>query len=835
MNHRYEPRGLQSEDFRSKQEVHRDPRTPGSRAWDFMTQPEVVMLLMAASLISAWLFVAAWELLILGTAIYAALASAKNNKAPILPNRLPRGAPFKKDPNNRKPGGLTNYGEPEGDVFLGVDRYTNKQVWFSFKDFLRHCLATGTTGSGKTEFLVAVAYNFLCAGGNGMMFVDPKGDAKAAFKMNWIAKRFGREDDVLLCNYIRPAVGQPADDYYATTNTSNPTQNGDAKEIANILLSLLPKNEGGNNAVFADNAITLAKVLTESLVNLRDHGQLDLSWGTFREHMTLEKCLELAENKHLDEPIRLEMDQFIHAIAGVQRGVDPKNQTADARNQFGYAASYCQRGLATLTGTFGYLYGVKYGDISYDDVVRRNRILISILPSLQNTVDELRMLGKIDLFGKKQALGRGISARLEGTADEFYRDMVYRGGVPSLNIMDEYKYISVPGMAIAVTQGRSLGWSTLVGVQSYQGLNEDKEAEEFIENTNIKAIGKIEGSETFEMMDKVIGREYIARTEGRSSENASWLGYYDKQTMTYEEHSVLNKRDLKSQVEGEFTVATQDREMRIQSLFVETPMDDRSWEYREQASIIIPTFLDMPPVKATAVAGHKDRMGFYDRLVQGFKPAITAQPVIDKIKEKTKRAPGFLGAVCAAIPNDLTQSDEEEPYDDTAYEDIPVFDEDLEQAGVDVELTTPSSKRAQLDLLDAVLGQEKPKSDSPTATPDIQTIQKAHRAAEHTRPKKGQSELFENESAVDDLFATGLIFSRANDQLHISASQAMLDLAERLGLDEADVDPELMREITDVLDQHIQSMRTSEVRRLNDEQIIALLRSSRGDVNVGLA
>ena len=113
------------------------------------------------------------------------------------------------------------------------------------------------------------------------MFADPKGDPKAALKLAWIAKRFGREDDLLICNYISPENLDVGTLDYQATNTSNPTQTGNAKEVANMLTSLLPKNEGGNNAVFADNAITLAQVLSRCLVDLRDKDELTLSWGVF--------------------------------------------------------------------------------------------------------------------------------------------------------------------------------------------------------------------------------------------------------------------------------------------------------------------------------------------------------------------------------------------------------------------------------------------------------------------------------------------------------------------------------------------------------------------------
>ena len=58
---------------------------------------------------------------------------------------------------------------------------------------------------------------------------------------------------------------------------------------------------------------------------------------------------------------------------------------------------------------------------------------------------------------KNKRLPRGLAKRLEGSGNQVQQNQSEVDGVPSLNIMDEYKYISVPGMSVAATQGRSLG------------------------------------------------------------------------------------------------------------------------------------------------------------------------------------------------------------------------------------------------------------------------------------------------------------------------------------------------------------------------------------------
>ena len=82
------------------------------------------------------------------------------------------------------------------------------------------------------------------------MFADPKGDPKAALKLAWIAKRFGREDDLLICNYISPENLDVGTLDYQATNTSNPTQTGNAKEGSEYAHFVVAKKRGWQQCCF---------------------------------------------------------------------------------------------------------------------------------------------------------------------------------------------------------------------------------------------------------------------------------------------------------------------------------------------------------------------------------------------------------------------------------------------------------------------------------------------------------------------------------------------------------------------------------------------------------
>jgi len=51
----------------------------------------------------------------------------------------------------------------KGIVYIGNDQKTNEEIWLTDTQARTHMMFLGTTGSGKTEFLISVAFNALCS------------------------------------------------------------------------------------------------------------------------------------------------------------------------------------------------------------------------------------------------------------------------------------------------------------------------------------------------------------------------------------------------------------------------------------------------------------------------------------------------------------------------------------------------------------------------------------------------------------------------------------------------------------------------------------------------
>lgn len=631
--------GIETDEALEKRRWLRQDLTAGEELHRLFVENDLTPVFFLLAVMGSFLIPGPWEVYCVLTLIYGALIRSHYKKYPSMPHLLPHDAPVDYDIRLPKDGtGRRKYEEPSGEVYVGNERRTGKQVWFRFKDFLRHGIVYGGTGSGKTEFLLCLAFNFMAAGGS-LLWADAKAGANTPHKISWMCHRFGREDDMLFVNFIKPEGKDPTKLVHQTTHTINPCTEGSENEIATMGRSLMPDmgEGGGSNQSFADNAQVLINSLTAALVDLRDSGHIALSWDVFRDHVQLPKVLELAEDKRLSTKARDKIRRFAYGIAGVDPSKGPSEQEQMAFQQFGFIASYTLSGLAKLTDDYDYIYGARYGDVSYRDAVFRGRCVASFIPAMKNTPEEIKMLGKLDLVGKRAALAEGLPSQLEGTGRSAYKEEIYNGKiVPSLSVTDEYQEIQVEGNSVTVKQGRSLGFAVLVGLQNYSGLGSEEETNNYDENTDIKMLGRNQGSETVEAISKSLSKAMVAQSEGRTTED-SMLGQREKRTVAYHERDVIEKADVTSQRVGEFHLTYEGRVMRIETPYITSIFDRKDWDFPEQAAVILNTFIELEPITAAEIVSHDMATTVYSEFIAG-RRAIKTQ-----LNSGNRRAAEVLG------------------------------------------------------------------------------------------------------------------------------------------------------------------------------------------------
>ena len=176
----------------------------------------------------------------------------------ILPFKLPMDSRFK-DTNNMGGG---RSGKPEGILYLGNARgpqNSSEELWFTNSDARTHILYLGTTGAGKTEGLKSIVTNAL-TWGSGFVYIDGKADTDLWSSLSSLCRRFGRDDDLLVLNYM---TGNS--DARAPSNSMNPFSSGSASYLTNMLVSLMPQ-AGGDNAMWKERAVSLISSLMPALM-----------------------------------------------------------------------------------------------------------------------------------------------------------------------------------------------------------------------------------------------------------------------------------------------------------------------------------------------------------------------------------------------------------------------------------------------------------------------------------------------------------------------------------------------------------------------------------------
>lgn len=459
---------------------------------------------------------------------------------------------------------MTDYSDPipgrrkyfkSGGIFhLGNEYKTMEELWLKGKDVLTHMLLFGTTGSGKTETLVSLAFNSL-AMGSGFFYIDPKAAPKLSAQIYTMARFCGRDDDYRVMNYSIAGKPEKPNHPKKLSNTNNPFAFGSAESLTQLLVSLIPKAEG-DNAIFGQNAQTLITSVMFALVELRNSGELDLSIDTIRDHLVLQKFDAFARRTDLSDATLAAVKSFLTSV-GWQEHQPLEKQPRSLPEQFGYARSYFALPLASLTDTYGHIYKTSQGEVDMFDVIKSRRILVVMLPSLEKAPQELENLGKISLSAVRNAISIGLGDKIEGTVSDVLEALPTDAKTPFLSITDEYAAIPTPGYAEVLTQGRGLGIAAIVASQDYAGITGADEigAQQIVANTKVKLAMKLEDpKETWELFNALAGESDVMQTDGYHIEKGTTLplSYRDQQMAKQTKMGRIHMRDLQEQIEGEF-------------------------------------------------------------------------------------------------------------------------------------------------------------------------------------------------------------------------------------------------------------------------------------------
>lgn len=555
-------RGLEKNQEQESSRLLRDTRTLGQKTTDFFTNPSYVTILLAGCAIASYMLAAVSDLiLILGFGCFIYAFTRKS----VLPFRLPQRS-GKIDYNDTAPG-TEKARKARGIYYFGNEKKTNEELWFTNEDMRTHCLIFGSTGSGKTESLISLAFNALVQG-SGFIYVDGKGDNSLYARLFSMARSMGREDDVLLVNFMtgaRDIIGPQAK---RLSNTMNPFANGSSSMLSQLVVSLM---DSGSNTPDGDmwkgRAIVFVEALMKVLVYMRDQGAILLDANTVRNYFELSKLESIVVDKQFprdkQEPFNLDsvpdlvlepIGNYLINLPGYDKSKKGK-QVSQVLEQHGFITMQLTKVFGSLADTYGHILRTKLAEVDLKDVVLNRRILIVLLPAFEKSPDELSNLGKVIVSSLKSMLAAGLGEEVEGE----YRDVVQRkptnAPTPYLCILDEYGYYAVKGFAVVPAQARSLGFSIVFAGQDLPAFQKasKEEALSIGANTNIKICMKLEDPlDTWDFFNKTAGESFVTKVESFQTRPETIMNNYaDSRSSTVEKRARIDLLDLKEQREGE--------------------------------------------------------------------------------------------------------------------------------------------------------------------------------------------------------------------------------------------------------------------------------------------
>lgn len=548
----------------------RDTRPFGDKAADFLKKPEFAFGLSSVLAGAGFVFPSLVEPFALSAIALSMYSRSLINKSGLA-LRVPKSSGLI-DINDRS----LKDGSPlkaDGIIYVGNEQETNEEIWITDSMARTHMLFMGTTGSGKTEFLLSLVNNALIHA-SGFIYVDGKADSSLYAKIYSMARLYGREDSVLVVNFQTGAKDVFGPQEIKMSNTLNPFAVGSSGMLSQLVVSLMSTGKGD---VWENRAISFVEALMKPLVFLRDNYGLMLDVGVIRDYFTLPKLEELTWVSPETYPgLDGTLDGMKSYLANLPTYDRAKyqQQGETCNEQHGYITMQLVRTFNSLADTYGYIMRTQLAEIDFLDVFLNRRILVVLLPALEKSPPELTNLGRIIVAAIKATMAVGLGAKLEGDWDKIIESKPTTSPSPFMCVLDEYGYYAVEGFAVVPAQARSLGFAAIFAGQDLPAFQKasEKEAESTLANTNTKFCGKMSCVKTYKYFSDLAGQGYFTRTGGYVGEETSVLGgraYRDGDNASIEKFERVTLDVLQKQKSGQWHLFFEGKIIRMKSFYAD--------------------------------------------------------------------------------------------------------------------------------------------------------------------------------------------------------------------------------------------------------------------------
>jgi len=653
----------------------RDTRTGEAKFWDFLFRPAIFRNALFAFICLQLYFPFLWPVWIV---IVWGLVMAFEDRRFKMPLRMPKdvGGIDRSDYSEeiveenllfgliRTSRSVRTIAMAAGILYLGYLRSqypseNGRELWLTNSDARTHLLLAATTGGGKSETLIGLAYNAFCWG-SGCLYGDGKASSNVPFALWSLARRLGREDDFLVLNFLtggedpfRAMVDQDegrlaGHPVLAQSNSMNSFAEGAADFLLQLMASIIPK-ASGEGQKWQQRALNMIDALLRTLCYKRAKGELEISVGIIRHYLALPNLVQLyieGREGKIPELAFLPIKAYFETgLPGFIPGLahDPSQWDPEVYNQHGYLTGEFARTLSMLMDTYGYIFQDKYPDVDMPDVLQNHRILVVMIPSMEKSAAEAASLGKLYVSSIRLSMAQNLGHRLEGTKAEILDANATNAPNPYIIINDELQVYFAEGIATMFAQARELNYMMVASVQDVQGLKRaeaGQEAASMIANTKIKWTLALEDPEdTFELFRKAGGDAYFSMLSGHDAVSGTFSSSFQAQThASIEKKERINLADLKKLNVGEGYVIFKDAAVPCASFYI--PDKDKK---SEKLAVRINRFLQVErpklknlPRSAKKIANKDTQLSDYifaqlSRCEQPIYPVLD-DPILTAIK-----------------------------------------------------------------------------------------------------------------------------------------------------------------------------------------------------------
>lgn len=495
----------------------------------------------------------------------------------------------------------------EGNIYLGRDEESGEEVWANTGDLNKHSLMIGTTGSGKTEAIMGQLYGFIALNSGGLL-VDGKASVTTFGSVYKIARLFGRDADLLTMDYLTGGIDVAGLQKERRSHTYNPLAFGGPAQKSETIVSLLD----GGDPMWAGRAMTFVENVIPPLSYLSDRGYIVLNPKILGQYSVIESVENLIlfgifRDMHKKLIFMTKRPDFagdwaelmarsggiisyLEGLPGYSGGRPPmphrmpdmtdeewteieqsfkptgpamdSNARNEVTKQHGFIGMQLTRSITNLAENYGFIYGAERGEIDYQDMVLNRRLMVVLLPAMERSPENLKMLGKMTTLSLKAVLGSMLNTAAEGKRREIIDGNPSSSKIPFLAVLDEVGYYMAPGLAVVPAQARSLGVSLCFGTQSIPDLMkaDENEGKAILDNTAVKFFGRIVSDEKSDTARTAIsmGGEVHVQVADEVQFRKGFAGLESNLKVGghsgLQQHSQISYDDLTRQENGEFHI-----------------------------------------------------------------------------------------------------------------------------------------------------------------------------------------------------------------------------------------------------------------------------------------